>query len=84
MIDDDVCPDANSNPKCPYIVQIKRQEEDIGIIKVALVGSDLQGGLVKRVSDIENRLRKQWTLKDWGTFLMGLGALIAAVAAYLN
>jgi hypothetical protein len=82
--EEEECEDANSNPKCPYIVQMKKQEEDIAIIKTALVGADLQGGLVKRVLDMENRLQKRWTPKDWGTLFMGVAALITALVAYWN
>ncbi len=80
----DVCPDADSNPRCPYVVQMKQSTTDIAIIKTALVGDDFQGGLIKRVGDIESNLKKRWTAKDWGSFFVGLGALITALAAYLN
>ena len=84
LSEEEDCEDANSNPKCPYVVQMKKQEEDIAIIRTALVGIDLQGGLVKRVFDMENRMKRRWSAKDWGTLLMGIAALLTALAAYLN
>ena len=82
--EEEECPDADSNPRCPYVVQMKQSTTDIAIIKTALVGDDFQGGLIKRVGDIESNLKKRWTAKDWGSFFVGLGALITALAAYLN
>jgi len=89
-----ICEHADSNPKCPYVVQMKQQKEDIEIIKNALVGDDMQSGIVKRVSDIENALKVQkaettnkkraWSPKEWGTLLAGIAALLTALAAYLN
>ncbi len=54
------------------------------IVKTALVGEDLQGGLVKRVSDIESKLKRRWSPKDWGALLTGISALLLALAAYWN
>ncbi len=78
------CEDANSNPRCPYITEIHQSQEDMRIVKTALVGEDLQGGLVKRVSDIEGKLKRRWTPKDWGALLTGVAALILALVAYWN
>ncbi len=56
-------------------------KEDMEVLKVALVGSDLQGGIVKRLSAIEDQLKHRWSLKDWGSLLLGIAALITALAA---
>ncbi len=69
---------------CPYEARIDQSAEDIKIIKNALVGPDLQSGLVKRVTDIENRLKHRWAPKDWGALLTGIAAIIMAAAAYWN
>jgi hypothetical protein len=74
-------------------MEIKQQKEDIVIIKNALVGADLQSGLVKRMSDVENVLKnlpkapatkKRWSPKEYGALLAGIAAIITAAAAYLN
>ncbi len=85
---DEICENANKNPVCPYVTDIRASKEDRLLIKRALVGDDLQGGLVKRMSDVESELKdlkaavkRRWNLKDTGTFLLGLAALITAIWA---
>ena len=65
----------------------------MGILKTALVGGDLRGGLVKDVSDIKNQVRNisnskngnGWTKKDYAIIIAsvfgsgGLGGLIVAL-----
>ncbi len=87
--DDQICENANKNPVCPYVTDIRASKEDRALMKRALVGDDLQGGLVKRMTDVESGLKelkaavksKKLALKDWGAFLLGLAALITAAAS---
>jgi hypothetical protein len=60
-------------------------------MKRALVGDDLQGGLVKRMTDVEAQLKevkaavkRRWNLKDTGTLLLGVAALLTALYTLLQ
>jgi hypothetical protein len=48
-----ICPDANKNPVCPYITSIHRNTSQVDRIEKALVGEDLQSGLVSKVQQLE-------------------------------
>jgi hypothetical protein len=48
-----VCPDANKNPVCPYITAIHQNTSQVNRIEKALVGEDLQSGLVAKVHQLE-------------------------------
>jgi oligoribonuclease (3'-5' exoribonuclease) len=50
---DKVCPDANKNPVCPYITAIHQNTSQVNRIEKALVGEDLQSGLVAKVHQLE-------------------------------
>jgi len=50
---DEVCPDANKNPTCPYITAIHINTTQVNRIENALVGEDLQSGLVAKVHQLE-------------------------------
>jgi hypothetical protein len=50
---DKVCPDANKNPVCPYITAIHQNTSQVSRIEKALVGEDLQSGLVAKVHQLE-------------------------------
>jgi hypothetical protein len=80
----DECPEAQENPRCPYLSQINQCAEDIKQVKLALIGSDMQGGLVQRFTKVEDRIKKRYTIKDVGAILLGLAALVTAVAAILH
>ena len=47
------CPDANKNPVCPYITAIHQNTSQVSRIEKALVGEDLQSGLVAKVHQLE-------------------------------
>ncbi len=49
----EVCPDANKNPVCPYITAIHQNTSQVNRIENALVGEDLQSGLVAKVHQLE-------------------------------
>ena len=49
----EVCPDANKNPVCPYITAIHQNTSQVNRIEKALVGEDLQSGLVAKVHQLE-------------------------------
>lgn len=51
------CVDAFANPRCPYVTQINQHGRDLGQIKTALIGEDLQGGLVAKVQRLETFMR---------------------------
>ena len=50
---DQVCPDANKNPTCPYITAIHTNTAQVNRIEKALVGEDMQSGLVAKVHQLE-------------------------------
>lgn len=51
------CPDAYQNPKCPYVTMINQHSSDIHQIKNALIGEDLQDGLVADVQTLKTYFR---------------------------
>ena len=51
--EEEVCPDANKNPTCPYITAIHTNTEQVNRIEKALVGEDMQSGLVAKVHQLE-------------------------------
>jgi hypothetical protein len=51
------CENAYENPKCPYVTQINQHSNDVNQIKTALVGEDLQGGLVAKVQRLETFMK---------------------------
>ncbi len=51
------CQDSYQNPKCPYVTMINQHSSDIHQIKSALVGDDLQGGLVADVQVLKTYFR---------------------------
>lgn len=51
------CKDAYQNPKCPYVTMINQHSSDIHQIKNALVGDDLQSGLVAEVQQLKLYMR---------------------------
>jgi hypothetical protein len=55
--EDSFCTFAGKNPTCPYVSQIKQQGEDIRMIKKALIGEDMQSGLVKKVNSMQSSWR---------------------------
>ncbi len=55
--------------------------QDFNKLEKALVGDDYQGGLIKRVCNVEEKLRQRWGFKDVGTLILGLAALVTAIGA---
>jgi len=53
LIEEEECPSAYTNPLCPYVTVINRNTNDIKIMKKALVGDDMQGGIVAKVRTCE-------------------------------
>ena len=51
------CQEAFANPKCPYVTQINQHSADVAQIKAALVGEDLQDGLVAKVQRLETFMK---------------------------
>lgn len=45
--------------------QIKTVNKEVGAIKKALVGEDLQSGLVSEIKDIKAKLKMASELRDW-------------------
>ncbi len=88
---EEICENANKNPVCPYVTDIRASREDRALMKRALVGDDLQGGLVKRMTDVEAEIKevkaavkRRWNFKDTGTLLLGVAALITAIYTLLQ
>ncbi len=75
-ISSDDCEDAYVNPKCPYVTQINQHGGDLKQIKTALVGEDLQGGLVAKVQRLE-------TFMKVTTFISG-AAVVAVIGLLLK
>ena len=55
----DECEDAYVNPRCPYVtvinqstVQIQDLQENVATIKKALIGDDMQGGLINKMNQL--------------------------------
>ena len=48
-----VCPDANKNPVCPYITAIHTNTAQVNRIEKALVGEDLQSGLLPKFTSLK-------------------------------
>jgi hypothetical protein len=83
MSQEEECRNARKNPRCPYLLTINKTATDITSVKKALLG-DLETkepGLIEQVRDIRQALRRKWTAKDYGTALLGIAALITALAA---
>jgi hypothetical protein len=82
----DACQWAESNPLCPYLSIITETRIDLEIVKKALIGdlATKQTGLSEEVRDIRKSLKRQWTAKDYGTILLGLAALLTAIAASIK
>ena len=51
------CPDAYFNPKCPYVTVINQHSADLKQVKCALVGADMQDGLVADVQVLKTYFR---------------------------
>jgi hypothetical protein len=51
--EEEFCPDAYKNPTCPYIADIHASTAKISRIEKALVGEDMQSGLVAKVHQLE-------------------------------
>jgi len=67
---------ANINPKCPYVTLIQQCRIDIDSIKKALIGDDMQTGLVGSIKTIESKLQVQ---RSWADFVRPI--LIAVTAS---
>ena len=57
MAEPEECECAYQNPKCPYVTMINQHSSDIHQIKNALIGKDLQGGLVADVQTLKTYFR---------------------------
>ena len=81
------CENANKNPVCPYLTKINAQGEAISRIEIALIGNDMQSGLVGEISELKgkvnNAINRKWTMKDIAFALTALGALMTAAAALI-
>jgi hypothetical protein len=85
------CKGAKSNPGCPYIAIITQSAADIAEIKRALIGdlNDIRsvqtgGGLVGKISRIEQAVKRRWTTKDLAAVIVAVAALVSALAALLT
>ena len=57
--EEEVCPDAGKNPTCPYLTAIHTNTAQVSRSEKALVGEDMQSGLVAKVHQLRSR-RKFW------------------------
>ena len=69
----EICPDANKNPVCPYITAIHTNTAQVNRIEKALVGEDLQSGLVAKVHQLE--ITQKILIAIGSTSLVGLVGL---------
>ena len=70
----EICPDANKNPVCPYITAIHTNTAQVNRIENALVGEDLQSGLVAKVHQLE--VTQKILIALGSTSLVGLVSLV--------
>jgi hypothetical protein len=65
------------------MLHINEQANSIKEIKKALVGEDLQGGLVKKFADLESQLK---TAASWANFgkPIVLGIIMAVIAGLIS
>ena len=70
----EVCPDANKNPTCPYITAIHTNTAQVNRIENALVGEDFQSGLVAKVHQLE--VTQKILIALGSTSLVGLVSLV--------
>ena len=75
------CQDAYENPSCPYVAQINQQNSDIVFIKdkishieKALIGDDMQGGIVAEITKL-----KSWT-RTLGPYIL---LIVSAIITYV-
>jgi hypothetical protein len=68
------CQNADRNPSCPYLAQINQQAEDIRIIKKALIGDDMQGGIVAEITKLKSWTR---TLAPFALIALSVGITYA-------
>ena len=47
------CENSDKNPMCPYLTKINQCANDIAQVKMALIGEDMQSGLVSRVKELQ-------------------------------
>jgi len=75
------CKDADKNPDCPYLEQIRQQGEDIKTIKRAIIGDDMQGGIVAEIQ----KFKILWKITIFlaATSTTGLIALVLKAAFHL-
>lgn len=63
---DPFCRFAKQNPQCPYVTVIQDCNIKIDRIDKALVGEDMQSGLVGAVKNLESTINKQKAVeKSW-------------------
>jgi hypothetical protein len=73
----EVCGDADSNPACPYVTQINQSLSDIREIKQALVGVDMQSGIVGSLKSLK---ASQDTQRSWNNVVKPITiSVIAAI-----
>ena len=77
------CENADSNPICPYLTQINQSIEDIKQVKNALVGEDLQSGLVKKIADLEASIKTAASWANFGKPII-LGVIMAVIAGVIS
>lgn len=84
---EEVCKQATKNPSCPYLTTIRELKSDMALVKKAFLGDILvkEPGLIEEIReirrDMQSAVKRKWTAKDYTTLLIGLAALLTAVAA---
>jgi hypothetical protein len=81
------CPTLEERKDCPYVTDIKDNTKAIRELRTAIIGKDLQSGLIGRLNDIDGKLGalakdvKVW--KNWVSTLTPLAsAVISALIVY--
>lgn len=70
------CQEAYSNPSCPYVTMINIHTNELTQVKDALIGKDLQSGLVAEIQRLKIFMKT-------AVFITGI-ALTAAVGLALK
>jgi len=80
------CQKSTQNPACPFIKEIRQHGEDLRQIKSVLMGDmdKKQPGIMEKIRDIDEKLKRRISLRDVGALLVGIAALVTAIIAILR
>lgn len=77
---DETCENAKENPICPYITEINQQGKDIKLIKKALIGDNMQGGIVAEI----HKFKMLWNITIFISGATATGLIALAIRMVLK